>query len=176
MHHPTWGSRCWALLSILGLLVTACGGTHAATRAPLAPPRAEVLPAAHERAAPHKPLPPESTELDILFAAQNTRDCDAEHIECFHRCWRKKPPYPYTRGAWDHHDYCESKCLKEYMTCLERTGQRIREFRTMGRALAWLDEHKKEILIGTIVIAAGVTLVVASGGSGALVLVPLTAL
>jgi len=120
--------------------------------------------------------PPESDELDILFASQSTRDCDAEHIECYRKCFKKNPPYPYTRGAADHHRYCESKCLKEYMTCLEQTGQQVRRFSTLGRALAWLDRHKKEILIGTIVVVAGATLVVASGGSGALVLVPLTAL
>jgi hypothetical protein len=121
-------------------------------------------------------LPSESDELDILFASQNTRDCDAEHIECYQKCFKKKPPYPYTHGASDHHRYCESKCLKEYMTCLEQSGQQVRRFSTMGRALAWLDSHKKEVLIGTIVVVAGVTLVVASGGTGALALVPLTAL
>lgn len=121
-------------------------------------------------------LPDESDELDILFAAQNTRDCDAEHIECYRRCVRRKPPYPVERNKPSHYRYCETKCLEEYMTCLEQTGERVRRFSTMGRALDWLNRHKKEILIGTIVVVAGATLVVASGGSGALVLVPLTAL
>jgi uncharacterized protein involved in exopolysaccharide biosynthesis len=62
------------------------------------------------------------------------------------------------------------------MLCLKQSGQSAREFHTMGRALDWLHRHKKEILIGTIVIVAGATLIVASGGSGAMVLVPLTAL
>jgi hypothetical protein len=111
-----------------------------------------------------------------VFASQNTRDCDAEHIACFQRCWKKKPPYPRPRGSWEHHDYCQNKCLGEYMACLEQQKLRLREFSTLERAMDWLRRHKKEILIGTIVVVAGATLVVASGGSGALVLVPLTAL
>lgn len=171
MHRRAWSPHRWAL-TLLGLLATACGGPQATLREPRTRPSSE----AEGRALVAKEVPDESDELDILFAAQNTRDCDAEHIECYRKCFNKVPPYPYTQGASDHHRYCESKCLDEYMTCLEQTGQRVRRFSTMGRALAWLDSHKKEILIGTIVVVAGATLVVASGGSGALVLVPLTAL
>jgi hypothetical protein len=43
----------------------------------------------------------------------------------------------------------------------------------MDRALAWLREHKAELALGTVVVVAGVAFVVATGGGGALLLVPL---
>lgn len=168
MHRGAWSPHHWALLPLWCFFTVACGGAQATRRDPPSD--------TYERMAMVEAPPPESDEFDVLLASQNTRDCDAEHIDCYQRCFKKTPPYPYTRGASDHHRYCESKCLKEYMTCLEQSGQHVRRFSTMGRALAWLDTHKKEILIGTIVVVAGVTLVVATGGSGALALVPLTAL
>jgi hypothetical protein len=62
------------------------------------------------------------------------------------------------------------------MACLKRKELHLREFPTMDRAMDWLRRHKKEILIGTIVVVAGATFIVVTGGAGALVLVPLAAM
>ena len=64
-------------------------------------------------------------------------------------------------------------CIKEREQ--REAGQAAQELRfpSIDRALAWLREHKTEIAIGTIVVVAGVTFIVATGGSGALLLVPL---
>jgi hypothetical protein len=118
----------------------------------------------------------EADSNDIVFVSQDTSACDAAHIECFRSCWKKKPPRPYEYHKRDHYRYCETKCFKEYMACLKRQGLHLREFSTLDRAMDWLRDHKKEILIGTVVLVAGITFVVATGGTGALILVPLAAI
>ncbi len=43
----------------------------------------------------------------------------------------------------------------------------------MDEAIDWIGSHKDEVAIGTVVIVAGVAFVLATGGSGALILTPL---
>lgn len=110
-----------------------------------------------------------------------TDDCAEEQIACFDRCWNSRPPLTSIRkGSEKHHEYCTTKCLEEFMDCIKEQEQRETEkakrelhFPNINRALAWLREHKTEIAVGTLVVVAGVTFVVATGGSGALLLAPL---
>ncbi len=83
-------------------------------------------------------------------------------------------------GSEKHHEYCTTKCLEEYMDCIKEQEQQEQEkeakklhFSSMDSALKWLREHKTEVAIGTVVVVAGVTFVVATGGTGALILAPL---
>jgi hypothetical protein len=107
--------------------------------------------------------------------------CAEAQIACFDRCWNSRPPLTsIKKGSEKHHEYCTTKCLEEFMNCIKEQEQREaaqekRELRfpNIDRALTWLREHKTEIAIGTIVVVAGVTFIVATGGSGALLLVPL---
>ena len=46
------------------------------------------------------------------------------------------------------------------------------EFATTDSALPWLKQHRKTILVGSIVVIAGVVFVVISEGLGLLVLAP----
>jgi len=62
------------------------------------------------------------------------------------------------------------------MECVKEVEARPLAFPDMKTAKDWLERHKTEVLMGSIVLVAGVTFVVATGGSGALVLVPLAAL
>jgi hypothetical protein len=62
------------------------------------------------------------------------------------------------------------------MDCLKSLKRPARRFSTMDNALDWLERHKKEILIGTIVVVAGAVFVVVSAGTGVLVLTPLVAI
>jgi hypothetical protein len=109
------------------------------------------------------------------------RDCDAEHIECFDRCWNATPPLTsIKKGSGKHHEYCTEECRKEYMDCVKEQAQLARRsggsalrFPSMDRALDWLREHKTEVAIGTVVVVAGVAFIVSTGGAGALVLAPL---
>jgi hypothetical protein len=107
--------------------------------------------------------------------------CADEQIVCFDRCWNSRPPLTsIKKGSEKHHEYCTTKCLEEYMKCVQGEEHPSQEqktgalrFSNIDSALAWLREHKTEVAIGTLVVVAGVTFVVATGGSGALVLAPL---
>jgi len=85
-------------------------------------------------------------------------------------------PYPRQQGDKGHHNYCTEKCRKEYMRCMEEVGARPLAFPSMKTAMDWLKEHKTEVLVGSVVLVAGVAFIVGTGGGGALVLVPLAAL
>ncbi|MCP3058268.1 hypothetical protein LXT21_05765 [Myxococcus sp. K38C18041901] len=115
------------------------------------------------------------------FGGSGSRDCDAEHVACFDRCWNSTPPLRSIKpGTGKHHEYCTEKCREAYMDCTQAAEQSARRpqpttlrFSSMESAIDWLGEHKTEVLIGTVVVVAGVAFIISTGGSGALVLAPL---
>jgi len=178
MIEPLGAPLKFVLLAV-SLWLGACGTTQPSVRAPsLAAVRSSstAVPDEAEFTASAPMSSAEAGAHEIVFASQDTSDCDAAHIECFRACWKKKPPRPYEYHKRDHYRYCETKCFKEYRACLKRKEMHLREFSTLDRAIDWLKRHEKEILVGTVVVAAGVTFIVATGGAGALILVPLAAL
>ncbi|MFE8596842.1 hypothetical protein [Archangium violaceum] len=106
------------------------------------------------------------------FASQRQRDCDQEQIDCFSRCWQQDPPEGYRRHKREHYAYCQEECLRAYMDCLKATGQYSLEFRGMNEALDWLKRHRREIAVGSIIVAAGVAFVAVSAAGGVLILAP----
>ncbi|WNG58387.1 hypothetical protein F0U59_29320 [Archangium gephyra] len=106
-------------------------------------------------------------------ACARSRDCDQEHHDCYQGCKKRKPPYPYKRNSPEHIDLCNKTCLSSYMECLKATGQHPVEFMGMNDAIGWLKRHRQELLAGTVIVAAGVALVVVSSGAGVVVLAPL---
>ncbi|AKJ04313.1 Hypothetical protein AA314_05939 [Archangium gephyra] len=58
---------------------------------------------------------------------------------------------------------------------MKATGQHPVQFMGMNDAINWLKRHRKELLVGTVIVAAGVALVVVSSGAGVVVLAPLAA-
>ncbi|MCY1023033.1 hypothetical protein [Pyxidicoccus sp. MSG2] len=64
-------------------------------------------------------------------------------------------------------------CIEEEEHSRHDTERTALRFSSIDGALDWLRDHKSEVAIGTIVIVAGVTFMVATGGAGALVLAPL---
>jgi hypothetical protein len=121
------------------------------------------------------------SEATIGTGGSGSIDCDDEHIKCFDRCWNRAPPISsIKKGSGPHHEYCTKTCREEYMDCVEEQEQLEREkknkslhFSNIDTALDWLRSHKTEIAVGTVVIVAGVTFIIATGGSGALILAPL---
>jgi hypothetical protein len=114
-------------------------------------------------------------ELDsrIVLASRRQRDCNQEHHECYRNCKKRKPPYPYEYKQPSHSTYCRETCHEEYMECLKATGQHPVEFLETNEAIGWLKEHRKEVLVGAVIVVAGVAFVVVSAGAGLLVLAPL---
>ena len=103
--------------------------------------------------------------------------CAELQLKCHKQCMRRKPQYPGVRkGSREHDEHCTTECLKEFMTCLKRMEELERQelrFENVDGELSWLRDHKTEVVIGTVVVVAGVAFIVATGGSGALLLVPL---
>jgi hypothetical protein len=108
----------------------------------------------------------------VELASQRQRDCDQEQIDCFSRCWAQEPPSGYRFHKREHYSHCQEACLRGYMDCLKATGQHPLEFRGMNEALDWLKRHRKEIAVGSVIVAAGVVFVAVSAAGGVLMLAP----
>jgi hypothetical protein len=113
----------------------------------------------------------------IVFASSRPRNCDQEQIDCHRDCMRRKPPYPHgARRSHGHIEYCDNKCLNEYMDCLRLQKLEALSFPAIHRAVDWMRRHQQEVLVGTIIVAAGVAFVVISAGAGLIVLAPMALL
>lgn len=107
--------------------------------------------------------------------------CQEELEKCMTLCWEKSQwPYPHNpkQAGW-YYKRCSTDCNKDFKECEEEYEEAARErgkklrFSRMNEAIAWLRAHKAEVALGTIVIVAGITFVLTTGGSGALLLTPL---
>lgn len=110
--------------------------------------------------------------------AGGERDCQAEHEECFRKCWKKsRPPYPHKHDEW-YYKRCTADCSKAYNECVDeqeaaREGAKKLEFSRVDQAVEWIRNNKAGVALGTVVIIAGAAFVITTGGSGALILAPL---
>jgi hypothetical protein len=114
--------------------------------------------------------------------------CDAHLETCIKLCTSSPVPIPIEgkefqeaperwlkrRGRW-----CEETCVAFYAQCIRGRGPWAegakREFSRIDTALDWIKSHREEIVVGTIVVVAGVALVavVAASGGTAIIFVPL---
>lgn len=179
------GTKVYLLLSLVHL---ACAGSRAASVERTEPEEARLLVIRDAADGSHDVSWQSSSELTQAqvdwasararefgpteLTASRTRDCDKEHIECFRRCWKRKPPYPSERGDAGHNSHCRETCLEAYQDCLARNKLQALRFTTMSEAIDWVKRHRQELLVGTLVVAAGVTFIVVSAGAGILVLAP----
>jgi hypothetical protein len=106
-------------------------------------------------------------------ASLRQRDCAQEQIDCFRRCWEQDPPEGYRRHKHEHYAYCQDMCRDAFIDCLKATGQHPLEFRGMNETIDWLKRHRKEVLVGSIIVSAGLAFVVVSTAGGVLVLAPI---
>ena len=67
---------------------------------------------------------------------------------------------------------CFEACNTQYYACLSLAGLTKMTFDAFDKAWSWIKENKAKV-VGTIVIIGGVAYIVSTGGSGALILVPL---
>jgi hypothetical protein len=126
----------------------------------------------------------------LVRVATSSAHCDARYDTCFDLCTSSLRPipiegdkYPSYRGSWARNrgSWCQSTCMKFYQMCLNGQGpwaeREAQEFTRVDAAVDWLKSHREEIVVGTIVVIAGVAFVAAVAGSGgaALCFVPLLA-
>lgn len=166
----------WRLLPSACALLLACSCSHGALRSD-ASGAENATPAATGRwAAPNVSSSNKSRSFPLIHVAADTQRCDQLQIACFQRCWERYPPYPVERGNKGQYRYCTSQCLKEYMECVKNAEAQPREFPNKAVALDWLEKHKTEILVGTLIFVGGAVFIIGTSGAGVLILIPVVAL
>jgi hypothetical protein len=113
----------------------------------------------------------------IMLVSRVQRECEQELIDCHRDCMKRPVPpdynqYEHNRGLGGRADYCNRQCLQPYLECKELEKLRPQEFSAVDSAVDWLKRNRKEVLLGSVVIVAGVAFVVISAGAGVLVLAP----
>lgn len=114
----------------------------------------------------------------IVLAMNARRDCDEELKECMRECMSRSLPRGFGhmtsggRGKGGKEEYCNRRCMQPYLDCSKLQELQPQEFTAIDNAVDWLKRHRKSILVGSVVVIAGVVFVVASAGAGLLVLAP----
>jgi hypothetical protein len=114
----------------------------------------------------------------IITTVGWNRDCDEENRECVDKCMDRPLPPGFghmtagnrKRGAKG--QYCREQCERAYRDCRELERLQPREFTAIDTAVDWLKRNHKAILVGSVVMIAGVAFVVVSAGAGAVILAP----
>ncbi|WP_257460019.1 hypothetical protein [Archangium lipolyticum] len=116
--------------------------------------------------------------------------CRGRRKQCEEDCFASSRPiqvghliYPRHRGPWRINKswWCPEACGILEDMCRRGMGdwaeESVAEFTEIGPAVDWVRNHREEILVGSIVVIAGVAFVaVMASGGGALFLVPLLVL
>lgn len=118
-------------------------------------------------------------EAPILRASFN-RDCEADRDRCEKMCKASLKGRNWTHASdRSKKAMCSERCLPAYTDCCElrelaEAGKLRVSFPVIGSAVDWLKQHHRELLVGSVVVIAGVAFVVVAVGSGggALVLAP----
>lgn len=165
---PKGPTRLMALLVVMSIASVGCAHTQA-------PERKMYLIAA------------DANKIDFQDDARGIGGAGAEaycnelQIQCYDKCWRRKPPVWSIKKHSDvHREYCTKNCREEFNKCVDKQEELERQeaqskklsFTDINEALAWLKEHTPEAPPGTHVIVAEMGFVIAIIG-GALFLVPI---
>ena len=113
----------------------------------------------------------------IVRTARSVRDCDAEHLECMRECLSRPLPRDYKhyvspRGKGGREDYCNGRCLQPYLDCADLEKLRPQELSSWEEVSEWASRHRESLLVGSVIIIAGVAFVIVSAGAGLVVLAP----
>jgi hypothetical protein len=115
-----------------------------------------------------------------VVRASFNRDCEAERDECEEMCRASRKGRNWTHASDRSKDeMCRMRCRPAYLDCCElrelaEAGKHRLSFPVVDSAVDWLKQHHRELVVGTVVVIAGVAFVVIVAGSGgsALVLAP----
>jgi hypothetical protein len=114
----------------------------------------------------------------IVLATSQQDDCYAQYLECYYQCRKAPVPPEFDHYLHDfgpaagHERYCSEKCMRKYTDCLRAQGRRQQESTAIDNAVDWLKRNRKGVLVGSLVVIAGVVFVVVSAGAGLVVLAP----
>ncbi|WP_395814874.1 hypothetical protein [Archangium minus] len=114
----------------------------------------------------------------IVRVASHPRDCHEEFNECVDKCVDRPLPRGHghiragQKGMGRKKTWCREQCWQPYRDCEELQGRRPQEFSATEEAVEWLKRNHQSLLVGSIVVIAGVAFVTASAGAGFFVLAP----
>ncbi|RKG99232.1 hypothetical protein D7X74_39595 [Corallococcus sp. CA047B] len=110
----------------------------------------------------------------IVRTARSVRDCDAEHLECMRECLSRPLPrgYGHASNPRGKADYCNNRCRQPYLDCAELEKLRPQKLSSIEEVSDWVSRHRESLLVGSVVVIAGVVFVVVSAGAGLVVLAP----
>ncbi|TQF14717.1 hypothetical protein FJV41_17465 [Myxococcus llanfairpwllgwyngyllgogerychwyrndrobwllllantysiliogogogochensis] len=106
------------------------------------------------------------------------RDCDEENRDCVRECMSRPLARGYghiTNGGRKKGgklEFCQERCDQPLRDCQELERLQPREFAATDDAVDWLKRNRTSVLMGSLVVIAGVAFVVVSMGAGLLVLAP----
>ncbi|ATB44082.1 hypothetical protein CYFUS_009563 [Cystobacter fuscus] len=180
--------------SLLGILLVSCGASRH-----IAPPHPEDLTqfvlfirespdgtvthswqrAGEVDLSPYKPLArAQSAPRPIVLAMGQKRDCDQENRECIRKCMNRPLERGFghitsgNRGRGGKERYCNEQCMQPYRDCTKLEEQQPQEFTSVDSALDWMKRNRHSLLVGSVVVAAGVAFVVVSASAGLIILAP----
>jgi hypothetical protein len=119
-----------------------------------------------------------SRARNFLPVVARPRDCDEENRECFNKCMSRPLPRGYGHitagrgGNGGKEEHCDRECRQPYLDCIELQRLKPQEFAAIDSAVDWLKRNRKAVLVGSVVVVAGVAFVVLSAGAGLVVLAP----
>ncbi len=112
--------------------------------------------------------------------ASFNRDCETELSACEEMCRASLKGRNWTHAsAGSKNAICRERCRPAYLDCcrLREMSEAVKprlSFPSVDEAIDWVKQNHRELLVGTVVIIAGIAfvVVVAGSGGGALVLAP----
>ena len=132
------------------------------------------------------------TPRGIVRASTDQRAyCEGRRQQCEDDCLASGSPipvghlrYPAYRGPWRVNKgwWCQEACLKLADMCNRGMGEwadeYAAEFDSIDLAVDWIKNHREKIIVGTVIVIAGVAFAaaVAASAGGALILVPVVLL
>jgi hypothetical protein len=123
-----------------------------------------------------------------VTATFTSEECQHEYEVCVPECHastriRQVSKYVYdsrVHGPWrtGKYAYCDQACMKQLANCLHDVEPEPVKFEAIAPAIDWVKENRNNILMGTVVVIAGVAFVavVVGSGGGGLALLPLVAM
>jgi hypothetical protein len=121
-----------------------------------------------------------TTSGRIVLVSRHPRDCDEENRQCMKMCMSRPLPrgFGHTtsggRGKGGKEVWCDEQCRQPYRDCQELEGRRPQEFSAVDEAVDWIKRNPRGVLVGSIVVIAGIAFVTVSAGAGLVVLAPAT--
>lgn len=133
---------------------------------------------------------------DVVCASTSDSEleeyCEGRRIQCEQDCLTSSRPFPVDWRKYSNtktqpwrvarYWWCPTSCMEGKEDCTKKRGKWYEEyspsFREIESAIDWIKEHRTELLVGTVVVIAGVAfaVVVVGSGGGALALAPLVVL